>query len=112
LGRSTEWDEFLFADGNVLSNRSFSQLVTGESGWNYMARKLEICGAAPCPAGVDKRREWGFFRRGRLIRRQRNTGNLRYAWLLHPKIILPKSLPYPRSRLIGMQPKLLNAHFF
>ncbi len=32
LGRSTKSDEFLFADDNVLSNRSFSKLVTGESG--------------------------------------------------------------------------------
>ncbi len=63
--RSVKSDEFLFADGNVLSNRSFSKLVAGESGWNYMAGKLKIYGATPCPAGVDEKRERGFFRRGR-----------------------------------------------
>ena len=77
--RSVKSDEFLFADGNVLANRSFSKLVTGESGWNYMAGKFEIYGAAPCPAGVDEKREPSFFRRRRLTRRQRNTGKLRYV---------------------------------
>lgn len=40
-GRSAKSDEYLFADGTVLSNRSFSKLVNDESGWNYMARKFE-----------------------------------------------------------------------
>ncbi len=57
-GCSTKSDEFLFADDNVSANRSFSKLVTGESDWNYMARKLKIYGATHCPAGVDEKREW------------------------------------------------------
>jgi len=111
LGRSAKSDEFLSADGNVLSNQNLSKLVTGESGLNYTAGKLEIYGATPCLAGVDEKRERGFFWRRRLSRRQRNTGKLRYAWSLHPKIMLPKSLPYPRLRLTDMRPKLLNALF-
>jgi len=83
LGRSIKSDEFLFAAGIVLANRSFSKSVTGEPGWSNMAGKLEIYGATPCLAGVDDKREWGFFRRGRLTCKQRNTGKLRYAWSLH-----------------------------
>lgn len=41
LGRSAKSSEYLFADGSVLSNRSFSKLVNDESGWNYMAQKFE-----------------------------------------------------------------------
>ncbi len=41
LGRSARLDEYLFADGNVLSNRSFSKSVNNESGRNYMARTTD-----------------------------------------------------------------------
>lgn len=80
LGRSAKSVEYLFADGSILSNRSFSKLVNNESGWNYMARKFEDCGASKCPAAGDERREWGFFWRNQLTRKQQNTGKLRYAW--------------------------------
>ena len=95
LGRSPKSVEYLFADGNVLSNRSFSKLVNNESSWNYMAQKLEAYGASKCPATANERREWGFYWRNRLTRRQQNFGKLRYAWSLHPKVTLPASLPYP-----------------
>lgn len=106
LGRSAKSVEYLFADGRVLSNRSFSKLVTGESGWNYMARKFEFYGASACPRGVDEKREWGFNWRGRLTREQRNHGKLRYAWSLHSKVVLPRSLPYPRFRLDEIRRRL------
>ncbi len=112
LGRSAKSDEYLFADGNVLSNHSFSKLVNNESGWNYMAREFELYGASDFLANAEKRREWGFYWRGRLTRKQTNSGKLRYAWSLHPKIVLAKSLPYPRLRLGDMQPRLLNLAFF
>ncbi len=112
LGRIAKSDEYIFADGSVLSNRSFSKLVNNESGWNYMARKFAFYGAGDCPASVVERREWGFYWRGRLTRRQRNLGKLRFAWSLHPKVVLPKSLPYVRLRLGDMQPRLLNIVFF
>ncbi len=106
LGRSAKSVEYLFADGNVLSNRSFSKLVSNKSGWNYMAKKLENYGAGKCPAAPGERREWGFHWRDQLTRKQQNSGKLRYAWVLHPKIMLPKSLPYPRFRLSEIQQKL------
>lgn len=99
LGRTSKSNEYLFADGVVLSNRSFSKLVNDESGWNYVAQKFESYGANGCPQSADKRREWGFYWRERLTRKQRNSGKLRYAWSLHPKVALPKSLPYPKFRL-------------
>lgn len=108
LGRTGKSDEYLFADGIVLSNRSFSKLVNDESGWNYMARKFEIYGASLCPATATERREGGFYWRERLTRKQTNSGKLRYAWSLHPKVALPKSLPYPRLRLIDLQRKLID----
>lgn len=111
LGRSAKSDEYLFADGSVLSNRSFSKLVNNESGWSYMARKFELYGAIDCPKTAVGRREWGFYWRGRLTRKQRNSGKLRYAWSLHSKIVLPKSLPYVRLRLGDVQPRLLNPAF-
>jgi hypothetical protein len=106
LGRSDKSIEYLFSDGSVLSNRSFSKLVNGESGWNYMARKFESYGASNCPPTASERREWGFYWRNQLTRKQQNTGKLRYAWSLHPKVTLPASLPYPRFRLNEMQGKL------
>ena len=106
LGRSDKSTEYLFADGSILSNRSFSKLVNNESGWAYMARKLETYGASKCPLTASERREWGFYWRNRLTRKQQNTGKLRYAWSLHTKILLPKRLPYPRFRLSEIQRKL------
>lgn len=106
LGRSAKSSEYLFADGVVLSNRSFSKLVNDESGWNYMAQKFEGYGASKFPATVGERREWGFYWRERLTRRQQNSGKLRYAWSLHPKVILPPTLPYPHLRLDKLQPVL------
>jgi hypothetical protein len=106
LGRTGKSDEYLFTDGSVLSNRSFSKLVNNESGWNYTAQKFESYGACDCPANPAERREWGFYWRGRLTRKQTNCGKLRYAWSLHPKVILPASLPYPRLRLSELQSKL------
>lgn len=111
LGRTGKSDEYLFADGIVLSNRSFSKLVNDKSGWNYMARKFESYGASLCPATASERREWGFYWRERLTRKQTNSGKLRYAWSLHPKVLLPKSLPYVRLRLGDVQPRLLNLAF-
>lgn len=108
LGRTSKSTEYLFVDGNVLSNRSFSKLVNDESGWYYTAQKFERYGASKCPQAASERREWGFYGRGQLTRKQTNSGKLRYAWSLHPKIVLPKSLPYPRLRLGDMQPRLLN----
>lgn len=106
LGRSAKSSEYLFADGSVLSNRSFSKLVNNESGWKYISEKLESYGASKCPATAGERREWGFYWRERLTRNQQNSGKLRYAWSLHPKVILPPSLPYPRLRLSKVQPVL------
>lgn len=106
LGRTSKSDEYLFADGGILSNRSFSKLVNSESGWNYMARKFEDYGASGCPVNPSERREWGFYWREHLTRKQINHGKLRYAWSLHPKVILPMSLPYPRFRLSELQSKL------
>lgn len=111
LGRCAKSDEYLFADGGVLSNRSFSKLVNNESGWSYMARKFELYGASECPKTATGRREWGLYWRGRLTRKQRNSGKLRYAWSLHSKIVLPKSLPYVRLRLGDVQTRLLNLAF-
>lgn len=99
LGRTACSDEYIFADGVVLSNRSFSKLVNDKSGWKYVAQKFMEYGASLCPATASERREWGFYWRGQLTRKQRNFGKLRYAWSLHPKIKLPASLPYPRFRL-------------
>lgn len=79
LGRTSKSDEYLFADGIVLSNRSFSKLVNNESGWNYMAGKFELYEASECPTAANGRREWGFYWRGQLTRKQRNFGKLRYA---------------------------------
>lgn len=109
LGRSAKSVEYLFADGNVLSNRSFSKLVNNESGWNYVARKFESYGASKCPAPAGEKREWGFYWRSRLTRKQTNLGKLRYAWSLHPKVVFPRSLPYPRFRLVEVQRKLFNS---
>jgi hypothetical protein len=106
LGRTGKSDEYLFADGNILSNRSFSKLVNGESGWHYMAQKFENYGASECPPNPAERREWGFYWHGILMRKQINYGKLRYAWSLHPKVVLPPSLPYPRFRLSDLQSKL------
>lgn len=106
LGRTAKSDEYLFADGIVLSNRSFSKLVNDESGWNYTARKFERYGASPCPQTAAERREWGFYWRARLTRKQQNFGKLRYAWSLHQKIVLPASLPYPRIRLSEIRRRL------
>lgn len=106
LGRTAKSDEYLFADGNVLSNRSFSKLVNNESSWNYIARKLEDYGASKCPQAAGERREWGFYWRGLLTRKQTNSGKLRYAWSLHPKVMLPASLPYPRFRLSEIRQRL------
>lgn len=111
LGRTAKSDEYIFADGSVLSNRSFSKLVNDESGWNYMARKFELYGASDCPASAEGRRAWGFYWRERLTRKQINSGKLRYAWSLHPKIVLPRSLPYVRLRLGDVQPRLLDLAF-
>ena len=108
LGRTGKSVEYLFADGIVLSNRSFSKLVNDESGWNYMARKFETYGASKCPATANEKREWGFYWRSQLTRKQLNSGKLRYAWSLHSKVVLPKSLPYVRFRLNDLQPKLSN----
>ncbi len=112
LGRCAKSDEYLFADGSVLSNRSFSKLVNNESGWSYMARNLEIYGAAPWFGWCYEKRERGFFGRRGLTRRQRNKGKLRYAWSLYPKIILLKSLPYPRLRLTVYAAETLECSFF
>lgn len=106
LGRTACSDEYIFADGMVLSNRSFSKLVNNESSWKYMAQKLEDYGASKCPTTASERREWGFYWRGILTRKQRNFGKLRYAWSLHPKIKLPASLPYPRFRLSEIRRRL------
>jgi len=106
LGRTGKSDEYLFADGNILSNRSFSKLVNDESGWNYIAQKFVNYGASSCPKSADKRREWGFYWRAQLTRKQRNYGKLRYAWTLHPKVVLPASLPYPRISLSEIRRKL------
>lgn len=111
LGRTVKSVEYLFADGVVLSNRSFSKLVNDESGWNYMAQKFEDYGASKCPTNVSERREWGFYWRNLLTRKQQNSGKLRYAWSLHSKVLLPKGLPYLRLRLKDVQPKLLNLAF-
>lgn len=110
LGRTGKSDESLFADGIVLSNRSFSKIVNDESGWNYMGQKFENYGASLCPVTASERREWGFYWRNQLTRKQQNSGKLRYAWSLHPKVLLPKSLPYPRFRLGEMQKKVFEAH--
>lgn len=112
LGRSEKPVEYLFADGTVPSNRSFSKLVNNESGWNYMAQKLEDYGASKCPTTPNGRRERGFHWRERLTRKQRNSGKLRYARALHPKVVLPKSLPYPQFRLSEMQRKLFSTDCF
>lgn len=109
LGRSDKSDEYLFADGNVLSNRSFSKLVNNESGWNYMAQRFEKYGANKCPQSASEKREWGFYWRERLTRKQKNHGKLRYAWSLHPKIVLPASLPYPRLHLSHIQRRLFQS---
>lgn len=106
LGRTGKSDEYLFADGVVLSNRSFSKLVNDESGWKYMAQKFESYGANDCPATASGRREWGFYWRERLTRKQTNHGKLRYAWSLHPKVTLPTGLPYLRLRLCDLRSKL------
>jgi hypothetical protein len=106
LGRSAKSVEYLFADGTVLSNRSFSKLVNNESGWNYVAEKFESYGASLCPLAANERREWGFYWRSNLTRRQQNFGKLRYAWSLQPKIRLPKSLPYPKFRLVKLHRSL------
>jgi hypothetical protein len=108
LRRTSKSDEYLFPDGIVLSNRSFSKLVNNESSWNYMARKFESYGANKCPMTGSERCEWGFYWRERLTRKQINSGKLRNAWSLHTKVLLPKTLPYPGLRLGDMQPKLLN----
>jgi hypothetical protein len=71
-----------------------------------MAQKLKDYGASQCPLAADERREWGFYWRNRLTRKQQNSGKLRYAGSLHPKVILPKSLPYPRLRLNEIQRRL------
>ena len=106
LGRSAKSSEYLFADGSVLSNRSFSKLVNDESGWKYISEKFENYGASDCPATASERCEWGFYWRNRLTRKQQNSGKLRYAWSLHPKILLPSSLPYPRLRLSEIRQRL------
>ncbi len=106
LGRTAKSNEYLFADGVVLSNRSFSKLVTGESGWNYMAQKFEDYGASKCPQAAGERRDWGFYWREKITRKQRNSGKLRYAWSLHPKVTLPASLPYVRFRLSEIRRRL------
>jgi hypothetical protein len=103
LGRSAKSIEYLFDDGTVLSNRSFSKLVNNESGWRYVAGKLEDYGASDCPGRAGERRAWGFYWRQQLTRKQRNFGKLRYAWSLHPKVRLPRSLSYPRFRLRDLQ---------
>lgn len=110
LGRTGKSVEYLFADGVVLSNRSFSKLVTGESGWNYMAQKFECYGASKPPPTAGGRREWGFYWRERFTREQQNSGKLHYAWSLHPKIVLSKSLPYLRLRLGDIQKNLFMTH--
>lgn len=106
LGRSAKSSEYLFADGSVLSNRSFSKLVNNESGWKYISEKFESYGASKCPQATSEKREWGFYWRDRLTRKQQNFGKLRYAWSLHPKITLPPSLPYPRLRLDEIRRRL------
>lgn len=106
LGRSAKSNEYLFADGRVLSNRSFSKLVNNESGWKYISEKFESYGASKCPQATSEKREWGFYWRDRLTRKQQNSGKLRYAWSLHPKIFLPQSLPYPRLRLNEIRRRL------
>ena len=106
LRRTSKFDEYLFPDGIVLSNRSFSKLVNNESGWSYMVQKLESYGASKCPQPASERREWGFYWRERLTRKQTNHGKLRYAWSLHPKVILPTGLPYLRLRLGDLQLRL------
>jgi hypothetical protein len=106
LGRPAKSVEYLFADGSVLSNRSFSKLVNNESGWDYVAEKLEFYGLSACPKTAGERREWGFYWRQKLTRKQQNSSKLRYAWSLHPKVILPNSLPYPRFRLNEIQGRL------
>jgi hypothetical protein len=76
LGRSEKSDEYLFADGIVLSNRSFSKLVNDESGWKYMAQKLEAYGASNCPATPSERRDWGFYWRCWLPRKQTTANSV------------------------------------
>lgn len=61
VGRSAKSDEYLFADGNVLSNRSLSKLVNNESGWSCMARKFEFYGASDSPSNAEDKRVWDFY---------------------------------------------------
>lgn len=106
LGRSSASAEYLFADGSVLSNRAYSKLTGGESGWRYVADKFESRGANPCPAATDERSGWANYWRAKITRKMRSPGKLKYAWSLHPKIVLPPGLPYPRYRFVDVQTKL------
>lgn len=106
LGRSSPSAEYIFADGQVLSNRAFSKLTNNENGWRYVANKFEERGANPCPENFDERKQWANHWRAKLTRKTGSPGKLKYAWSLHPKIVLPPSKPYPRYRFLEIQRKL------
>lgn len=104
LGRSAKSIEYLFVDAVFFRTAAFPNSLI----WHYVAEKLQSYGASNCPKTAVERREWGFYWREQFTRKQQNFGKLRYAWSLHPKVRLPKSLPYPRFRLVDIQRKLFN----
>ncbi len=110
LKRGTPSKLYLLPDGTVFSNRTISKIRAGESGWEYGARILEVCGAAECPVESEPRKEWLKLWLERLTRRLHHPGNLKYGWSFSRKIVL-KGFSYPKIRYGDLQPGLNFGNF-
>lgn len=96
LGRGSAGTLRLFDDGTVFNARSISKIRNHERGWEY-ATELLVQHGAPTP-GPDVKawlEEW----LPRLTRKLRHPGSLKYAWALDRGSRLPKSQPYPKTRI-------------
>lgn len=101
LGRSTARVLRLLPDGTVFSARAASKIRAGSKGWRYASGRLVAFGAKPLEddASEERRRAWLRDWTGRLTRRLRHPGNLRYAWPLDRHVALPDGGAYPKWRV-------------
>jgi hypothetical protein len=98
LGLGTPSVLHLLPDGRAFNKRAASKVRNGEEGRDYAARQLVEAGADD-PAEMVGRlyathADWLAHWVGRLTRRVRHPGNLKYAWFFQGSAAY--SLPYPK----------------
>lgn len=86
LGRGTARPILLLPDGTVFSARCVSKIQTLDVGWKYSAELLQHFGADILDPQWEDPRVWLAYWLGKLTRKLKHTGNLKYGWGLTPQM--------------------------